>query len=110
MSFGRTYQEVYSIKTIDELKKHLSNYFTQEYIKEIQPIIEENLVEYEDKLYLVRSGRGYGNETVDFESIQIKTTPQINVTLDILLFGEKDKTIDVEVIKEEGTYKINSIR
>ena len=58
-----------------DFQKHLSDYFTDRYLKEIQSQIDENFIEYENNLYLVRGGRGYRSQTIDFDSIDIITTP-----------------------------------
>ena len=105
----KQYYKVLNFKSMEEFKKHLSSYFTDSYIKEIQEQIDENIIEYNDDLYLVRAGRGYGANTVDFDSIDIVTTPILKATVNTKLFDELDKTLEIEFIKDDGTYKINRV-
>ena len=105
----KSYFEVYNFKTINEFKEHLSNYFTKEYISNnIQSLIDENLFEYENKLYLVRGSRGYGAESIDFDSIDINVIPNLEVSVNINLFNNFEKTVSVNFKLDDGKYKIDS--
>ena len=106
----RSYYKVENFKTMQELKKHLEEYFTVSYLKEIQASIEENFMQVDSKLYLVRGSRGYGAGGVDFNSINIETTPKVKATVDTLFLNEKDKTLEIEFVKENKVYKINKVK
>ena len=105
----KQYYKVDNFDSMEELKKHLSDYFTDNYLKTIQDQIDENFIEYNDDLYLVRGGRGYGANTVDFDSIDIVTTPTLKATVNTMLFDELDKTLEIEFVKDDEIYKINKV-
>ena len=109
-NLARSYYEIYSIKKIEDLNKELSNYFTKNYISTMNSLVEENVIECENKLYLVRGARGYGAEKIDFDSLKISIIPNLEVKVNVNLFSEFEKVIDIKFKLEDGRYKIDSIK
>ena len=105
---ARFYYLVYNFDSKDELYNHLDDYFTDNFLLNFKNNINDNFIEFDNKLYLVRGGRGYGAETIDFDSFEIDTIPTIDVSARSLLFGEPYLQYEFEIIREDDLYKIDS--
>ena len=107
---ARSYYPVYSHKNMNELLEHFNDYFTAAYMEEIADRLSYEFAEFENTLYLVRGGRGYGSVMIDFDSVDYSNLEEDGtVTVDTLLFGEKDQIVIVEFDWSEGAAKINSL-
>ena len=107
---ARSYYPVYSHKNMNELLEHFNDYFTATYMEEIADRLSYEFAEFENTLYLVRGGRGYGSVMIDFDSVDYSNLEEDGtVAVDTLLFGEKDQIVIVEFDWSEGAAKINSL-
>ncbi len=102
------YFPVYNFNSLAELYEHLSLYFTQNYIENNQRLVEENFMEFDGTLYLVRGGRGYGMLSVGFDTIDYTNMSNNTLIIDQLTFGEPDGKAVVKFAYEDGSLKIDS--
>ncbi len=103
-----SYFSVYNFSSKAELKEHLSLYFTQNYIENIQRSIDENFLEFEGALYLVRGGRGYGSEGIDLDTVDYDDMQNNIVIVDLVSHGEVYSKGYVIFVEEDGINKIDS--
>ena len=107
---GRIYYPVYSHENMNELLEHYGDYFTETYMEEVTDRLSYEFAEFENTLYLVRGGRGYGAVMIDFDSVDYSNLETDGiVTVETLLFGERDQTVIAEFDWSEGVAKINSL-
>ena len=104
----KCYYEIYNFKTMDEFNKHLSDYFTSDYIAGIQDLIDSNIIEHNGKLYLVRGGLGYGYESVNFDNVEINLYPEIGVDIEIVSMDNISRNYNAKIVKEGSKYKLDS--
>ncbi len=99
---------VLNFNHIDELTANLSEYFTDAYMQTLQPGIEENFFEYNNTLYLVRYGRGYGSTSLDLDTVVLYEGEENALQAELLTFGEYDGEVIAEFIIEDGRWKIDA--
>ena len=105
---GKVYYPVYSMKSVKELTNHVSEYFSKDFMKEIEKNIKVNFVDYNNNLYLVRGGMGYGVYAVNFDTVDYSNEKENLVYIERLMNNELDKKVKINFVIEDGKYKINS--
>lgn len=92
------YYRVTNFKTNSEVRDNLKKYLSDNVIDKW---FFNDFLEYEEQLYLIRGSRGYGAETIDFDSVKYveeKDAKQY-VTVDFKLFDGFDRTEKLEFTK-----------
>ncbi len=105
---GNTYVPVYNFSSKAEVHNYFSQFFTKEYMENMQWRLEGNFFEFDGEFYLVRSGMGYGVISIDLDSLDISTMKDDALIINTLAFGEFDGNYRVEFVEEDGVLKINS--
>ena len=104
------YYHVENYNHIQALKEDLQRYMTDDVIASFQ-LLENDFINFDDALYLVRGGRGYGALVSVPESakyIEEKNNQHI-VQIEYKMFDEHDHDAKISFIQDDGHWKIAHI-
>ncbi len=102
------FMPVYNFNSKAEINEHFSNYFTQRYLNSIQSIINNNFLDFDGGLYLVRGGMGYGMFSVDFDTIDYTAMQDNTLLINRFFGGEADGKVKLTFAEESGSLKLDS--
>ncbi len=102
------YMPVYNFGSKAEVYEHFSHYFTQQFLQGLQWDIENKFLEFDDTLYIVRAGMGYGMFSIDFDNIDYEEIHDNTLIIGRLFHDYIDARIRVEFAEENGSLKIDN--
>lgn len=110
------YMEVDNFDSIEDVKTYLNQYITDDALDSLfdgyyESVLNNNLQEFNGKLYLVRGGRGYGAVTYDIASAVYseRTGEKRYVNIIVNLFDDYDHTETIEFSREGTNWIITDI-
>ncbi len=105
-SFASFYP-VSNFSSKEDIYEYLSLYFTKSFISEQMQNIEDNFLEFDGGLYLVRGGRGYGYFNIDLDTINYQSIQNDILLVDFLAGGEAFGYAYTVFDYEDGVLKID---
>ena len=107
---GIMYFPISNFNYLEELLAYAESYITKEAIPFVGSI-DENFLEFDNQLYLVRGGRGYGMILSDPETAKYvgeEDGMQV-VSIDYFIYDEYDSTANIYFAKNNDTWQIVNI-
>ena len=103
------YHPVFNFASLEEVKKELSKYVTDEVLAEMD--LEEAFLEFEGKLYLVRGARGYGAYLCDVGTVKYlgEKDGLQQITIGYNLFDNYSNDVTVSFLETEEGWKIAAV-
>ena len=99
------YYLVSNFKTADEVKEYIRKYLTSDCFYEAS--VDENFVEDNGNLFLIRGARGYGYYGIDPNSWEYTDNNAVKVQFCILDSAVEDAYCNVSFIQDNGKWMIN---
>lgn len=90
-----SYADCYKVTNFDSLdavREYLGQWLENSVYEER---LQENFMEYDGALYLVRGGRGYGTEKIDTVAITAQTADSVSATAKYYVFDEDSGVMDL---------------